>query len=66
MPDLTDNPTSRTYVWAITAATALVHLLLAGRYDLMRNELYFLVCGRHPDFGYVDLPPLVPLLAWSR
>ncbi len=36
---------------------------MAGRYDLMRNELYFLACGRHPAFGYADQPPLVPLIA---
>jgi hypothetical protein len=40
-----------------------VHLLVAGQYDVFRNELYFIVCGRHPAFGYVDQPPLVPLLA---
>jgi hypothetical protein len=50
-------------VWAITAATAVLHLAVAHRYDIFRNELYFIVCGRHPDFGYVDQPPLVPLLA---
>jgi Dolichyl-phosphate-mannose-protein mannosyltransferase len=51
------------YVWLVTAATALLHLSVAGRYDIFRNELYFIVCGRHPAFGYVDQPPLVPLLA---
>ena len=50
-------------VWSIAAASAALHLVLAGRYDVFRNELYFIVCGRHPDFGYVDQPPLVPLLA---
>jgi Dolichyl-phosphate-mannose-protein mannosyltransferase len=50
-------------VSAITVATAVLHLAVAGRYDIFRNELYFIVCGRHPDFGYVDQPPLVPLLA---
>ena len=51
------------YVLGITLLTAVVHLVVAGRYDIFRNELYFIVCGRHPAFSYVDQPPLVPLLA---
>jgi 4-amino-4-deoxy-L-arabinose transferase-like glycosyltransferase len=51
------------WLWAVTAATLLVHLAVAARYDFFRDELYFIVCGRHPAFGYVDQPPLVPLLA---
>ncbi len=47
----------------LAAATAAVHLAFADRYDLFRDELYFIVCGRHPSFGYADQPPLVPLLA---
>ena len=39
---LTAELSANRSVWAITAATALVHLLVAGRYDFMRNELYFL------------------------
>ena len=50
-------------IGVVTAVTAAVHLATAGRYGMMRNELYFLVCGWHPAFGYADQPPLVPLLA---
>ncbi len=50
-------------VWLIALAVALVHLAVATRYDFFRNEFYFIVCGRRPDFGYADQPPLVPLLA---
>src|SRR5208282_1145267 len=50
-------------VWSFAALLGLVCIAVAGRYDTFRNELYFIVCGRHPAFGYVDLPPLVPLIA---
>jgi 4-amino-4-deoxy-L-arabinose transferase-like glycosyltransferase len=39
-----------------------LHLAFVDRYDLFRDELYFIVCGRHPAFGYVDQPPLISLL----
>jgi 4-amino-4-deoxy-L-arabinose transferase-like glycosyltransferase len=57
--------------WAagtVAAVVAAVHLATAGGYDLFRNELYFIVCGWHPAFGYVDQPPVVPILSallWS-
>ncbi len=50
-------------VWITVAMFAAISLPLAGRYDIFRNELYFIACGRHPAFGYADLPPLVPLIA---
>jgi 4-amino-4-deoxy-L-arabinose transferase-like glycosyltransferase len=49
--------------WSVAVVVAIVHLPFAGQYDAFRNELYFIVCGRHPAFGYVDQPPLVPLLS---
>ncbi|HVN68992.1 MAG TPA: glycosyltransferase family 39 protein, partial [Candidatus Binatia bacterium] len=54
---------ARWAAWSVAAVVAIVHLAVAGQYDAFRNELYFIICGRHPAFGYVDQPPLVPLLA---
>ncbi|MGC1211463.1 MAG: glycosyltransferase family 39 protein, partial [Micromonospora sp.] len=49
--------------WLVAGAVTTVLLLLAGRYGYHRDELYFLLCGRHLDWGYVDQGPLVPALA---
>jgi len=54
---------SRSAVLAIAGVTLLAHLAVSWRHGFFRDELYFIDCGRHPAFGYVDQPPLVPLVA---
>lgn len=41
----------------------LFHLSTATRYGVFRDELYYVACGAHLDFGYVDHPPLIALVA---
>ncbi|HVM95203.1 MAG TPA: glycosyltransferase family 39 protein [Candidatus Acidoferrales bacterium] len=42
----------------------LLHLATANVYGLFVDELYFLACGEHLSWGYVDMPPLTALQAW--
>jgi len=48
----------------LAAATAfLIHLACNPHYGFFGDELYFIVCGQHPQWNYVDQPPVAPLLA---
>src|SRR5882757_6043369 len=48
-------------LFAIAAATLVLHLLTAARYGFNRDELAILEDARHLAWGYVAYPPLTPL-----
>src|ERR1700683_5577073 len=51
-------------VLAIAAAKLLVYFYTGRHYGHFVDELYYLACSRHLDWGYVDQPPLIALVTW--
>src|SRR5215471_3468670 len=49
-------------ILAMAAALLISHCIFNNRYDYFRDEFDYLACARHPAFGYVDQPPLIPWL----
>jgi hypothetical protein len=48
----------------ISACKLLVHLYAGRHYGYFVDELYYLACSRHLDWGYVDQPPLIAVITW--
>jgi 4-amino-4-deoxy-L-arabinose transferase-like glycosyltransferase len=62
-PPAPSSATARRVLWLCALATTGLHLLFAGRYGYSRDELYFIACGQHLEWGYVDQPPLIAVAA---
>lgn len=67
MPARTD--TNRiTSGFALVSYVALIrvalYLIAAPNYGYFRDEMYYLACGEHPAWGYVDQPPMIAWMAW--
>ena len=41
-----------------------IHFLTNGGYGYFRDEFYYMACGKHLAWGYVDQPPFVALMAF--
>src|SRR5207237_9595438 len=59
---ITDHRLTTRIVAGLAVVALIVHLLTIHRYGYFRDELYYIACARHLDFGYVDLAPLSAFL----
>src|SRR5262249_43535299 len=51
-------------VLALAVVKFALHMATASMYGLFIDELYFLACGAHLAWGYVDFPPPTAVQAW--
>jgi hypothetical protein len=74
LPSTASSPASGSYESWFSTDIAVAYLLAAvavalqmatnGRYGYFRDELYYLALSHHLAWGYVDLAPMAPLVAY--
>src|ERR1700678_1644974 len=55
---------SRVMLVALASCKLVIQLAGINHYGFFRDELYYIACGHHLAWGYVDQPPLVAFIAW--
>jgi hypothetical protein len=55
---------SRVMLFALASCKLLIQLAGINHYGFFRDELYYIACGQHLAWGYVDQPPLIAFVAW--
>ena len=51
-------------VCCVALLRVAIYMIAAPKYGYFRDELYYLACGEHPAWGYMDQPPLIGWIAW--
>jgi Dolichyl-phosphate-mannose-protein mannosyltransferase len=51
-------------VLLVALVRVVIYIIAAPHYGYFRDEMYYLACGQHPAWGYVDQPPLIAWIAW--
>ena len=51
-------------VCCVALVRSVIYLVAAPNYGYFRDEMYYLACGQHPAWGYMDQPPLIAWMAW--
>src|ERR1700730_18883806 len=59
------NRTDWLLLGGLTLLTFVIPLAFYKGYGFFRDELYFIACANHLDWGYVDQPPGVAVIAWA-
>jgi 4-amino-4-deoxy-L-arabinose transferase-like glycosyltransferase len=71
LPSSTADAANRRFLWLavpwpvilVAGLMAAALLAVSGAYGFHGDEMYYIVAGQHPAFGYVDQPPLTPLVS---
>src|SRR5579871_3495061 len=53
-----------TAVCCVALLRVAIYVVAAPNYGYFRDEMYYLACGEHPAWGYMDQPPLIAWMAW--